>query len=115
MITIAELSALLEQYSKHEWVARRICLSVGSIKALDGKIAQLSPDLTVVESENEAVWFARRSLPDREAWELRRLSGSPFALVIMIEDSLDAAEREELLRETERQMFDGTHTEPTSH
>lgn len=115
MITVAEISALIEQYSKHEWVPRRAKLKAASIDIIGAELAASFPEVTIVESKNEALWFSRRSLPDREAWEIRRLSGSPFALVTVVEDALGDDEREEFLSETERQMFDGSHPEPMSH
>ena len=112
---MTEISAIIEQYAKHDWVIRRVMLSPASIGSLGAKVASTYPDVEIVEAANEALWFSRRSLPDREAWELRRLTGSPFALVAVLEDSWSEEEREEVLRETERRMFDGSHPEPTSH
>ena len=112
---IKAISDIIEQYSKHDWIVRRASLSTDSIARLGSELASLYPDLEISESSNEALWFSRRSLPDRESWELRRLSGSPFALVTVLEDSLSDDEREELIRDTELRMFDGSHPEPTSH
>jgi len=110
-----EIAAVIDQYAKHGWVIRRVMLSPASIVLLGAEVESIYPAAVVTESANEGLWFSRRSLPDREAWELRRLSGSPFALVAMLEDSMSEDEREEVLRETERRMFDGSHPEPTSH
>ena len=82
---------------------------------MEDRLRSAHPDLEIRRSKGEGLWFSRRSLPDREAWELRRLSGSPFALVAVVEDSLTDTEREEILRETELRMFDGSHPEPTGH
>ena len=112
---ISDIVEIVEQYSKHDWIVRRASLSANSIARLGPELASLYPDLEIFESSNEALWFSRRSLPDREAWELRRLSGSPFALVTVLEDSITDDEREELVRDTELRMFDGSHPEPTSH
>jgi hypothetical protein len=109
------IAAIVDQYSKHDWVIRRVLLSRASIGSRGVEVASNYPAAEIVESANEALWFSRRSLPDREAWELRRLSGSPFALVAVLEDSWSEDEREEVLREVEERMFDGSHPEPTSH
>ena len=116
MIDTAQVKSVIDQYAKHDWVLRRALLSPPSIAVFESSIEAQNVDLRRVEtSANEALWFSRRSLPDREAWELRRLSGSPFALVVVIEDSLPEEEREALLSDTERRMFDGSHPEPMSH
>ena len=115
MTDLATVKLIIEQYAKHEWTVRRAALSTASIASVGAGLASLYADIEIEESPNEALWFSRRTLPDREAWELRRLSGSPFALVAVLDDSLPEDEREELLRETEHRMFDGSHPEPTSH
>jgi len=115
MSELTTISELIDQYSSHGWVVRRALLSSASIKALGDSLAALYPDLEISESVHEALWFSRRSHPDREAWELRRLSGSPFALVTNLEDALDESDREGLLSGTFQRMFDGSHPEPISH
>ncbi|MEO5857438.1 MAG: hypothetical protein ABIR33_00670 [Pyrinomonadaceae bacterium] len=115
MKEIAEIVSIIEQYSKHDWVVRRITLSSGLVAALGAEMAVRHPDIKVEESHREAIWFSRRTLPDREAWELRRLSGSPFALVALLEDAWSQDDREQVLRDTEDRMFNEVHREPTSH
>lgn len=115
MSDLTTISELIEQYSRHGWIVRRALLSAGSIMALGASLVSLYPDLEISESVHEALWLSRRSHPDREAWELRRLSGSPFALVTNLEDALDDSDREALLSGTFQRMFDGSHPEPISH
>lgn len=105
------IAATIGQYERHGWVLRKASLSQDRLSQL--RSSHPSADLS--EGSHEFLWFSRRSLPDREAWEIRRLSGSPFALVAVIEDSASDEERNAILRETERRMFDGSHPEPTSH
>lgn len=109
------VQAVIDQYAKHGWRLRRALVSRATADRLAPAMDFGDPEIGLEESENEALWFSRRSLPDCEAWELRRLKDSPFALVAVLEDSLDDAEREQLLLDTERRMFDGSHPEPTSH
>jgi hypothetical protein len=115
MIGVPEVTRIIEQYSRYGWRLRRASLSEDSIANVAAALKAYDPDLQIEMSSHESLWFSRRSLPDREAWELRRLSGSPFALVAVLEDSMSEDEREEVLRETELRMFDGSHPEPTSH
>lgn len=115
MSDLTTISEIVDQYSRHGWALRRALLSSPSIAAFGAELASKHSGLEISESASEALWFSRRSHPDREAWELRRLSGSPFALVTNVENSLGDDEREELLTDTFRRMFDGSHPEPTSH
>ena len=115
MKDITEITSIVDQYAKHDWVVRRVMLPPASIAAVGPGLVSLYPDLEVIESLEEGIWFSRRTLPDREAWELRRLSGSPFALVAVLEDSFSEEEREDVLASIEQRMFDGSHREPTSH
>ena len=112
---VQSFQAVIDQYAGHGWRLRRALVSSRSAEKFRSAPAFQDPEIQLVESKNEALWFSRRSLPDREAWELRRLSGSPFALVAVLEDSLTDDEREAVLHDTEQRMFDGSHPEPTSH
>jgi hypothetical protein len=95
---------IIGQYTKHGRKLRRVLLSAALKKELRAATGEF--DAEIVESTNDGLWFSRRSRPNDEAWELRRLSGSPFALVVVIDDEADDSERENALRETEEQMFD---------
>lgn len=54
----------------------------------------------------DALWFARFSPPKRDAWELRLVSASPFALFETFEQDETEEEREELRREMEAQLIE---------
>lgn len=95
---------IIGQYTKHGWKLRRVLLSAALKNELADAVGEL--DAEIVEGKNDGLWFSRRSRPNSEAWELRRLSGSPFALVTVVDDTVDDAERERTLRETEDRMFD---------
>jgi hypothetical protein len=114
-VDLETIQAVIDQYAKHGWQLRRALVSAEGADRLSAEPGFAEVRIVAVDSGNEALWFSRRSLPDREAWELRRLSGSPFALVAILEDSFDDGEREGVLEATERRMFDGSHPEPTSH
>jgi hypothetical protein len=115
MIDAAELTRIIEQYAQYGWKLRRAALSPESIARFGIILTSEDPEVQIENAPHESLWFSRRSLPDREAWELRRLSGSQFALVAVLEDSSSQEEREEIVKETEDRMFDGSHPEPTSH
>ncbi len=98
-------------YEKHGWKLRRVLLT----KPVRAGLAEddLS-DLTVETAPIDALWFSRISKPESETWELRRISGSPFALIAVFDKNETAAERESTLREIETRMEDAD-PQPTGH
>jgi len=109
------LRDLIDQYSKHGWQLRKAILASNTDRAIITLLRSEYPAIDIRDDEQSALWFSRRSLPDREAWELRRLSETPFALVTVIEDSLDHAAKTAQLDATFQQMFDVPRPEPTGH
>ncbi|HKP69167.1 MAG TPA: hypothetical protein VJV05_07780 [Pyrinomonadaceae bacterium] len=93
MIEPSAVDEIITQYEKHGWTLRRALLSP------DGKetLKQLDASVDVLDSDIDALWFSRRSQPDREAWELRRLTSLPFALIAVITDDTGNDEIEETL------------------
>ena len=96
-VTVGEIIA---QYVKHGWTVRRALLSNES-KSL---LAKTLGDIEIELSDFDALWFSRRSKPESEAWELRRLTGSPFALVAVVSADASAEERETTLSQVADEM-----------
>ena len=107
------IAAIIDQYVKHGWKLRRVLLSRALAEALVG--TELFADADVRAAAHDGLWFSRRSHPDREAWELRRISAAPFAVVEVIPDGLSDQERDELLSSAEARMFDAARPKETSH
>lgn len=112
MTQAARLFEILKTYRQHAWRARRLLLT-GATRAELGAIPDVwrdeLGDATLHEAEFDAVWFARatgESSEDgvREAWELRLVAASPFALFEMFEADEAEEEREDVRREMEAQM-----------
>lgn len=93
MIGAEQIKEILEQYKKHGWNLRRVLLSA---KASENTPASLFGQTEIVRSELNAAWFSRASTEGREAWELRHLSATPFALVKVFEADDAEAVREEI-------------------
>lgn len=98
MIDLEMVRAVVSQYEKFGWKLERILL-----KTSFPEISSVFPDIAVFASAQEALWFSRES-GDGKAWELRRLTGTPFALVRVINSDLADAEREEILQAVETEM-----------
>jgi hypothetical protein len=100
MIDLATASAIIKQYEKHGWTLRRALLSEDTSNVL----SNLLDGIDVTSSDLDAFWFSRRSKPETESWELRRLSGSPFALVAVVPSNASEEEVESILAQLAEDM-----------
>lgn len=108
------IEEIINQYTKHGWELRRVLLTPEFAESLDDAGA-LFGDAEVRRSDHAGLWFSRRSMPDRVAWELRQLSAAPFAMVEVIPDGLTDQERDELLDNAEDRMYDPGRPRDISH
>jgi hypothetical protein len=99
-------ASLLAEYTRHGWEPRRVLHSAEALPREMASILREFPNVEIKNSVLDAVWFTRRSRPGVETWELRRLVGSPFALVESIEDDTDEAEVKKRLRSIEERMIE---------
>ena len=104
MIEIQQIQEILSQYKKHGWNLRRVLLSDEARENLTDFMKNLFGDAEIVSSDINAVWFSRASGKNGEAWELRRLSGTPFALLEIFDDDDDEEIREEARQEMQTRM-----------
>ncbi|HEY0657862.1 MAG TPA: hypothetical protein VGD05_05285 [Pyrinomonadaceae bacterium] len=104
MIKAQTIAEILSLYKKHGWNLRRVLLSDELRVNITDALQDLFGGAEIVSSHLNAVWFSRPSKNAAEAWELRRLTDAPFALVEVFENDIDAEEREEMLREVEMRM-----------
>ncbi len=93
-----ELTAI---YRKHGWQLRSVLLRPETRVELQS----LLPDgLIMREAEFDALWFSRPSHNDREAWELRLLAQTQYALFETFEADETEEERADLRVEMEARM-----------
>ena len=97
----AEIIAL---YQRHRWNLRRVLLRPETRAELNERAPELFADAELIESDFDALWFARPSPAGREAWELRQVAAQPYALFQAFEADEDEELREEARREMENQM-----------
>jgi len=91
-----ELTAM---YRKHGWQLRSTLLRPETRLEL-----QLPEDLPVKEATFDALWFSRPSHNGREAWELRLLAQTQYALFETFEADEMEEEREDLKLEMEARL-----------
>ena len=95
---------LVATYRKHGWALRRALLQPATLAELQSQEAQLLNRVEIKESPVDALWFSRPSTHDREAWELRLLAQTQFALFEAFEPDETEMQREEVRLEMEARL-----------
>jgi len=93
-------------YRKHGWELRTALLQPGTRAELESEEPGLLNNVAVREAEVDALWFSRPSHNKRDAWELRLLAQTPYALFETFEPEETEAERDEVRQEMEARMRD---------
>ena len=91
---------LLATYRKHAWELRGALLQPESL----AELGELVKDFPVKEAEFDALWFSRPSHNNREAWELRLLAQTQYALFETFEADETEEDREDVKLEMEARM-----------
>ena len=96
----------ITSYRRHGWQLRRIliCESTANDLAISDELDfdGIEPEITSVD----ALWFARPSHAGREAWELRLVGATPYALFEAFEADCDEDLREETLSEMQARLIE---------
>ena len=95
---------IISTYRKHGWQLRRVLLSPERRAEILGQENSLWEGIRFDEAPIDALWFSRPSHENREAWELRLLAESPYALFETFEPDEDEELREEARLEMEARM-----------
>lgn len=109
MISVEQVLEIIAQYRKHGWTLRRVLLSDGlRVRAYNELVTLSSGDgggaaVEFVSAEVDAAWFSRPSKAG-EAWELRHLSSTPFALFEVFDLEDEEETREEARKEMETRL-----------
>jgi len=98
------LREIVGTYQKHGWQLRRILL-LPEIRAELGAEVPLV-GTPIEEAAINALWFSRPSHEQHEAWELRLLAETAFALFETFEKEETEEQREEMRREMEARLRD---------
>ena len=93
---------MVATYRKHGWELREALLQPATL----AEIQSLIGEKPVKEAEFDALWFSRPSHQNREAWELRLLAHTQYALFEAFEPDETEEDRDEVRREMEARMRD---------
>lgn len=97
---------LVATYRKHGWELRRVLLQPATHAELDAENAGMLKSVCVREAGFDALWFSRPSHNQCEAWELRLLAQTPYALFETFEKDETEEERQDVRQEMESRMRD---------
>lgn len=93
-------------YRKHGWELRSALLQPATFSEFHAEEAQLLANVPVRDATFDALWFSRPSHNKREAWELRLLAQTPYALFETFEQDETEEERQDVKQEMEARMRD---------
>ena len=103
MESVDLFTELMAIYRKHGWQLRSVLLRPQTRVELQSLLPEGSQ---VKDAELDALWFSRPSHNNREAWELRLLAQTQYALFETFEADETEEEREDLRLEMEARMRD---------
>ena len=95
---------LVATYRKYGWELRSALMQPATLAEIQSQEAQLLDQVDVKESPVDALWFSRPSSHDREAWELRLLEQTQYALFEAFEPDETETEREDVRLEIEARL-----------
>lgn len=106
MSRLKQFQDIKAMYTKHGWRLARVLLTEATRSEIGeaGVESAFGPGAAVVESDFDAMWFARGAQDGREAWELRLAGEPPFALFELFEADEEEEDREDVRREMEARM-----------
>ena len=104
MDQLERIGETIAAYRKHEWRLERVLLSPETRRELAKAASELFAGAVLREAPFDALWFARASTAGREAWELRLVSETPYALFETFEADEVEEDREEVRREMEARL-----------
>lgn len=102
MIAAAVLGEIVQTYSKHGWILRRVLLTDSLHKSLGANVNGLFGDARIIRGVIDAAWFSRPPKKGAIAWEIRILSETPYALLEYVDENADNFE--DKLREVESRL-----------
>lgn len=98
------LNEIVSTYRRHGWQLRRVFARPEVSAEFAKQIEASGETATIEEAPVDAMWFARPSHAGREAWELRLVAETPYALFETFAADEAEENREEVRREMEARL-----------
>src|ERR1044071_4920624 len=101
MSRLKKFQETLAQYQRHGWRLVRVLARPETLAELRGAgdAAATFEGAPADESDVDAMWFTRPSAEGREAWELRLVGDTPYALFELFEPDEEEEDRADVRRE----------------
>src|ERR1051325_8282333 len=110
MSGLKKFQEILAQYRRHGWRLPPGLARPGATAEMRGEAdadaALVFEGAAADESDVDAMWFTRPSAEGREAWELRLVGDTPYALFELFEPDEAEEERADVRREMEARLRD---------
>ena len=103
-----QFAEVIAAYCRHGWELRCALLTAETLADTGEGYKALFANMAVREAPIDALWFSRPSQKDREAWELRLVAETPYALFEAFEADETEAQRAEVRAEMEASMREYT-------
>ena len=111
MSRLERIGEIVAAYRRHEWHLKRVLLTAETRAEVGEEGGKFFEEAVVREAPFDALWFSRPSHGGREAWELRLVGETPYALFETFEADEADEDREEVRREMEARMAE-SHARP---
>jgi hypothetical protein len=98
------ISETIDTYRKHGWRLARVLLCPETLALITEREREIFEDAILKEAVVDALWFSRPSHAGREAWELRLVSETPYALFETFEMDEAEEDREDVRLEMEARL-----------
>jgi hypothetical protein len=106
------IKEILATYRKHGWQLRRLLLIPETRAEVISDNELTFAGATVDDGRVDALWFSRPSSGNREAWELRLIAQTPYALFETFAADGPEEAHEQVRQEMEARMSDFTTRTP---
>ena len=104
MKQVERINEIVATYTRHDWQLKGALLRPETRAEMMGQEESLFGKAEMREAPFDALWFARASHAGREAWELRLVAETPYALFETFEADEAEEDRAEVRREMEARL-----------
>ena len=111
MNPVDRIREILDIYHKYGWKLERVLMRTETREAVVQEQISFA-DARIEEGTMDALWFSRASHNNRDAWELRLVAESNYALFETFETDESEEDREEVRCEMAARMREYVNREP---
>ena len=109
MNQLERFKEIIATYSRHGWRLQRVLMlpeTRAGVTTYTTAPEEMFGGVAIEEASVDALWFARPSHAGREAWELRHVADTPYALFETFDAEASEEDREEVRREMLARLYE---------